>query len=181
MSKFYRGWVFFMENVVSYIAALLMLGATALAIIEIFRRYLLGTTYHWGQDAVTYFMVSAVFMFFVVTQVKRSHLAVTALAEWMTGKGYKAPLQLMRVINTSLSLGFCGALSWFGFPSVMRNLELGRLTQSMILPYWPFQAVLLLSFMLMVITLLFQLYQDIQMLRGKDVFPWADVDEGIEV
>ena len=116
MSKFYRGWVYFMEHVVSYIAAALMLGATGLAIIEIFRRYLLGTTFHWGQDAVTYFMVSAVFMFFVVTQVKRSHLAVTALAEWMTSKGYKAPLQLMRLINTSLALASVARSPGSAFP-----------------------------------------------------------------
>lgn len=181
MDRAYRIWVYVMEHIVSYIAATMMLGATALAIIEICRRYIFGVTFHWGQDAVTYFMVSAVFLFFVVTQVRRSHLAVSALAEWLNSKGYTVQLDVLRLINTSLGLGFCGALSWYGFPSVMRNLELGRLTQSMILPYWPFQSVLLGSFALMVITLLFQLYQDVQTLRGRNVFPWAEVEEGIEL
>lgn len=181
MNKTYRIWVFLMERVLSYVAAAMMLGATVLAIIEIFRRYLLGTTYHWGQDAVTYFMVSAVFLFFVVTQVRRSHLAVTVLAEWLSNKGYQVSLNVMRLVNTSLALGFCGALSMWGWPSVMRNLELGRMTQSMILPFWPFQAVLLLSFAMMAVTLLFQLYQDVQTLRGRDVFPWAEIDEGLEL
>ena len=181
MNKAYRIWVYTMEHIVSYIAAAMMLGATLLAIIEIFRRYVLGYTFHWGQDAVTYVMVSAVFLFFVVTQTRRSHLAVSALAEWLNSKGYAVQLNLIRLINTSLGLGFCGALTWYGFPSVLRNYELGRLTQSMILPYWPFQTVLLGSFALMVITLLFQLYQDVQTMRGRNVFPWAEIDEGIEL
>ena len=170
-----------MEHIVGHIASVLMLGATSLAIIEIFRRYVLDATYHWAQDAVTYFMVSAVFLFFVVTQVRRSHLAVTAVAEWLNNRGMTVPLKVMRLINTILSLGFCGALSWFGYPSVERNWELGRLTQSMLLPFWPFQMMLLLGLMMMVITLLFQLYQDINALRGKDVFPWAEVEEGLEL
>jgi len=181
MDKAYRIWVFLMERVLSYVAAAIMLGATCLAIVEIFRRYLLDSTWHWGQDGVTYFMVSAVFLFFVVTQVRRSHLAVSALAEWLSNKGYQVSLNIIRFVNTSLSLSFCGALVWFGWSPVMRNLELGRLTQSMILPFWPFQAVLLLSLALMVVTLLFQLYQDFHALRGRDVFPWAEIEEGIEL
>ena len=181
MDRAYRVWVFIMEHIVGHIASVLMLGATSLAIVEIFRRYVLDSTFHWAQDAVTYFMVSAVFLFFVVTQVRRSHLAVTAVAEWLNNKGMTVPLNFMRLVNTILSLGFCGALSWFGYPSVERNWELGRLTQSMLLPFWPFQLMLLLGLMLMVITLLFQLYQDINALRGKDVFPWAEVEEGLEL
>lgn len=181
MDKAYRTWVFIMERVVSYVAATVMLGATCLAILEIFRRYVLGQTFNWGQDGVTYFMVSAVFLYFTVTQVRRSHLAVTAVAEWLSSKGYTGVIQVLRLINTTLSLGFCGALTWYGLPSVMRNLELGRLTQSMVMPFWPFQMVLLISLALMVVTLLFQLYQDVQMLRGKNVFPWAEIEEGLEL
>ena len=181
MDRAYRVWVFIMEHIVGHIASVLMLGATSLAIIEIFRRYVLDSTFHWAQDAVTYFMVSAVFLFFVVTQVRRSHLAVTAVAEWLNSRGMTVTLQSIRLVNTILSLGFCGALSWFGAPSVERNWELGRLTQSMLLPFWPFQLMLLLSLMMMVVTLLFQLYQDVQSLRGKEVFPWAEVEEGLEL
>lgn len=181
MDRVYRTWVFVMEKIVSYVAAAVMLAATSLAILEIFRRYLLGETWHWGQDGVTYFMVSAVFLFFVVTQVRRSHLAVTALPEWLSSKGYTRILQIIRLVNTTLALAFCGALTWFGLPSVERNYELGRLTQSMLLPFWPFQLALLVSLALMVVTLLFQLYQDIQALRGRDVFPWAQVEEGLEL
>ena len=40
---------------------------------------------------------------------------------------------------------------------------------------------LVVAFALMALTTLFQLYQDIQAVRGKTVFPWAPVEEGIEV
>ncbi len=181
MDKAFRVWTWIMDQVVGYLAAALMLGATGLAIVEIVRRYLLDRTFHWGQDAVTYTMVSAVFLFFVVTQLRRSHLAVTALNEWLANRGHHRAIQVLRLVNTTLALGFAGALTWWGVPAVARNYELGRLTQSMILPFWPFQAALLLSLALLIVTLLFQLYQDIQSLRGKDVFPWADSEEGLEV
>jgi len=58
---------------------------------------------------------------------------------------------------------------------------MGRTTQSMILPLWPFQATLLVGFALMALVTLFHLYQDVQALRGRKVFPWAPVEEGLEV
>ena len=33
----------------------------------------------------------------------------------------------------------------------------------------------------MAVACLFHLYQDIQAVRGKDVFTWAPVEEGIEI
>ena len=56
-----------------------------------------------------------------------------------------------------------------------------RTTQSMILLIWPFQLVLIISFGLMALVCLFQLYQDVQALRGKQVFPWAPVEETLDI
>jgi TRAP-type mannitol/chloroaromatic compound transport system permease small subunit len=51
----------------------------------------------------------------------------------------------------------------------------------MLLLMWPFQFMLLLGFVLMALTTAFQLYQDIQAIRGKKVFPWAETEEGLEI
>jgi len=56
-----------------------------------------------------------------------------------------------------------------------------RTTQSMVILIWPFQLVLLVAFALMSLVCLFQLYQDIQALRGKEVFTWSPVEEGIDI
>ncbi|MNC99604.1 hypothetical protein D3C83_179450 [compost metagenome] len=63
----------------------------------------------------------------------------------------------------------------------MRAWMMGATTQSMLLVMWPFQAMLLLGFILMALAAAFQLYQDIQAIRGRKVFPWAETEEGLEI
>jgi TRAP-type mannitol/chloroaromatic compound transport system permease small subunit len=51
----------------------------------------------------------------------------------------------------------------------------------MVIVIWPFQAILVTAFALLALVCLFQLYQDIRALMGKEVFEWAPVEEGIEI
>ena len=61
---------------------------TGLAIMEVFRRYVFGVVYDWGQDAVTYGIVSAsVFLYFAVTQARRSHLRVSFVVDALEAAG----------------------------------------------------------------------------------------------
>ena len=94
---------------VGYGAAFAMFAATMLAIAEIVRRYVFGVVFHWGQDAVTYFIIGSVFLFFAVTQAKRSHLAVTALLDVFKRRGKMRVVQWVRVINSTAALAF---FSW---------------------------------------------------------------------
>ncbi|MCB1739509.1 MAG: TRAP transporter small permease [Gammaproteobacteria bacterium] len=177
----YRALRFFTDKIVGYFAAVVMLGATVLAIAEIIRRYLFGVVWVWGQDAVTYFIIGSIFLFFAVTQARRSHLAVTAVIDWLKAKGYRKTVLVIRTINSVLALSFFTAFAAWGWPAVERLYMMGRMTQSLVLPLWPFQAALLAGFALMAVISLFQLYQDIQALRGKTVFPWAETEEGLEI
>lgn len=181
LDRIYRGFRFFLDTVVGYGAALVMLGATCFAIAEIVRRYIFGIVFHWGQDAVTYLIASAVFLFFAVTQARRSHLAMTAGLEALRAKGFVRTVLVLRTIVTGVSLALFTAVAWWGVPAVERTMMTGRTTQSMILPLWPFQLALLVGFALMALATLFHLYQDIQALRGRKVFSWAPVEEGLEV
>ena len=45
---------------------------------------------------------------------------------------------------------------------------MGRMSQSMFLPLWPFQLLLLSAFALMALVTIFHLYQDIRELMGKE-------------
>ena len=74
MDKLYRGFRFLLDGVIAYGAMLAMFLGTWLAISEVARRYIFGVVFDWGQDAVTYGMVGSLFLYFAVTQAKRSHL-----------------------------------------------------------------------------------------------------------
>lgn len=181
LDPLYRGFRFLLESVIGNIAALTMLAATLLAIIEVFRRYVFGQGFHWGQDAVTYGMVASLFIYFGVAQVRRSHLAVSAGVDELRRRGYLKTVLTIRAMISALSMTLCGSMAWWGIPTVERSLALERATQSMVLKLWPFQLALIIGFTLMAIASLLHLYQDIQAVRGKEVFAWAPVEEGLDI
>tara|TARA_R110000787_G_scaffold137458_9_gene250344 strand:+ start:14470 stop:15027 length:558 start_codon:yes stop_codon:yes gene_type:complete len=181
LDRTYRVIRFILDRLIGNAAAIVLLGATLFAIVEIIRRYIFGSVFHWGQDVVTFLISGAVFMFFAVTQARRSHLAVTAAIELLREKGFLKTVLAIRTAVSAMSLTMFAAFTWWGIPTVERSMMMGRTTQSMMLLIWPFQALLLISFGIMALVTLFHLYQDIQALRNKTVFPWAPVEEGLEV
>jgi TRAP-type C4-dicarboxylate transport system permease small subunit len=181
LDKTYRALRFITDKIVGYLAATVMLAATGLALIEIVRRYILGVTWHWGQDAVTYFIVGSIFLFFAVTQARRSHLAMSAILDLLKAKGYMRSVLYIRMVVSVLSLAFYASFAWWGLPSVERVYALGRMTQSMLIVMWPFQAALFAGFALMAVITAFQLYQDVMAIFGRKVFPWAETEEGLEI
>ena len=181
IDRAYRALHFLLDKVVARIAAVILLCGTLLACTEIVRRYILGVVFDWGQDAVTYVSIAAVFIYFAVTQASRSHLAVLALLDLLRNRGYVRTVLAIRVVVSSISLTLFTALAWWGIPAVERAEKLGRTTQSMVIYIWPFQACLVIAFALMALVTLFHLYQDVQAVRGRTVFPWAPAEEGIEI
>lgn len=177
----YRALRFFTDEIVGYFAALVMLGATGLALLEIVRRYVIGVTFHWGQDAVTYFIVGSISLFFAVTQARRSHLAMSVLLDLLKAKGNLYAVMVIRAFVSLTSLVFYAAFAWWGWPSVERVWMMGTTTQSMLLVMWPFQLMLLIGFILMALTAAFQFYQDVQAIFGRKVFTWAETEEGLEI
>ncbi len=181
LDRAYRGYRFLLDNVIGYAAALIMLGAVTLAVVEIVRRYIFGLTYEWGQDAIVYCTVGSIYLYFAVTQGRRSHLAVTALLDVFKSKGMQKLVLILRAIVTAFGMTLYAGIVYWGWSSMERSHMRGVTTQSMLLEVWPFQLLLLFGFALMALTCLFQLYQDIQALRGRDVFTWAPAEEGLEV
>jgi len=181
LDKTYRALRFFTDKIVGYFAAIVMFGATALALLEILRRYLFGVTFQWGQDAVTYFIVGSIVLFFAVTQARRSHHAMSALLDLLKAKGMTRTVLIIRAFTSICSLLFYSAFAAWGWSNVERTYATGRMTQSLEIIMWPFQFMLQLGFALMAVVTLFQLYQDIQAILGRKVFPWAETEEGLEI
>ena len=181
VDKLYQIFRSLLDNVIGYISIIIMLAGTSLAISEVARRYVFVTVFDWGQDAVTYGMVGAIFLYFAVTQARRSHLRMSALMDALEKRGYEKFVLFIRALFSTLGFIVYCAIAYWGWSAMERSIELGRKTYSMVLLIWPFQAILVTSFILLALVCLFQLYQDIRGLMGKKVFEWAPVEEGIEI
>jgi TRAP-type C4-dicarboxylate transport system permease small subunit len=181
MATIYRVWLFFQEHVVGTFAAVTMLVMTVFAVTEMFGRYLAGHTFPWGQDAVTYLVITATFLYFGVSQAKRAHLAVTLLPDWLRAGGRVDLALAIRSIASLCVVLFAAAFIYWGLPAATRTWRVGVVTESLALPMWPFQFALLAGMAMMGVTALFQLYRDVMRLRGRDVFPWETDDDEFEL
>jgi TRAP-type C4-dicarboxylate transport system permease small subunit len=171
VEKAYALWRAFQDRILGRIAALLLIGCTLVALLEIFRRYVLGLSYEWQQDAVTFFILSAVYLYFSVSQRHDDHLAVTVVPEVLQTLGPRArrAAELIKLIAFVLSFLFLLAVVWWGIPEVVDAVRYETRTESLAFPMWPFLAVLLIGFAFMAVTLFFQIYRAIQGLRGRSV------------
>lgn len=181
MATIFRAWLLFQEHVIGTLAALTLLVVTVFAVSEMFGRYLLGHTFAWGQDAVTYLLITATFLYFGVSQAKRAHLAVTVLPDWLRAAGRVDLALVIRSIASLCVVLFAAAFVWWGLPAAERTWRVGVVTESLALPMWPFQHALIVGMGMMGITALFQLYRDVMRLFGRDVFPWETDDDELEL
>jgi TRAP-type C4-dicarboxylate transport system permease small subunit len=171
VDKAYEIWRAFQDGVLARVAALLLLGCTLLALLEIFRRYILGVSFEWQQDAVTFFILSGVYLYFSISQRHNEHLNVAILTESLDSLGPRArrASEIVKLIALVFSFLFLVAVVWWGVPEVRDSIEYEGRTESLAFPMWPFLTVLLLGFALMAVTMFFQIYIEIQKLRGRAV------------
>lgn len=178
MERAWGFWRFFMQNVLGLLGVITTLGGVGLAVLEVFRRYVLGTTFYWGVDAVTYFILSGIFLYFGVTQLKRSHLTVDLILEVLRRRGQDRIADIIKAVATSLTLMFTVGLLYFGLPALLRTRESGRNTMSLVFPLWWFQAALYVGLLCLGITLVFQVYNDIRRaVVGEELWEEVEVHE----
>ena len=171
MEKAYAAWRAFQDKVLARAAAVLLLGCTLLALLEVVRRYAFGYSFEWQQDAVTFFMLSGIYLYFSICQRKNSHLTVTLVPELMAVMGPRGrqAAEVLKLAALAFSAAFMAAVVWWGFPEVEDSMRYESRTESLAFPMWPFLAALLAGFAFMGVTMLFQLYFGIQRLRGRSV------------
>ena len=171
MEKAYAVWRAFQDRFLARAAALLLLGCTLLALLEIVRRYVFGVSFEWQQDAVTFFILSGVYLYFGIAQRHDEHLNVAVLPEVLAAIGPRArrAAEVIKVFAQVITCAFLIAVVWWGIPEVHDSLRYESRTDSLAFPMWPFLAVLLAGFALMAVTLFFQIHRGIQKLRGRAV------------
>jgi TRAP-type C4-dicarboxylate transport system permease small subunit len=179
VEKAYAIWRAFQDKFLAHAATLLMFGCTLLALLEVVRRYVFGFSYEWQQDAVTYFMLSGVFLYFGIAQRHGAHLNVELFVSVLGSLGPRArrAAEIVNLVALVMSVLFLAAVVWWGVPEVRDSLHYETRTESLGFPMWPFLATLLAGFALMGVTMVFQIYRGVQALRGLDVLvepPQAD-------
>jgi TRAP-type C4-dicarboxylate transport system permease small subunit len=169
LEKAYYAWRAFQDRFLAPAAALLFVGSTLLALLEVGRRYILGYSFEWQQDAVTFFILSGVFLYFSVSQRKDAHLTVTLVPELLVVAGRRRAAEVVKLVALTFACAFLFAVVWWGIPEVEDAIKYESRTESLAFPMWPFLAALLAGFAFMAITMLFQLWFGIQKLRGRPV------------
>jgi TRAP-type C4-dicarboxylate transport system permease small subunit len=172
VEKAYAIWRAFQDRYLERAAALLLVGCTLLALLEIFRRYVLGVSFEWQQDAVTFFTLSGVFLYFGIAQRHGAHLSVTVLPEVLEALGgprARRAAEFVRLIALVFSCVFLVAVAWWGIPEVRESAHYESRSESLAFPMWPFLAVLLVGFAFMAVSMFFQIYREVQKLRGRTV------------
>ncbi len=180
MERAYALWRAFQDRFLARAAALLLLGCTLLALLEVFRRYVLGASYEWQQDAVTFFVISAVFLYFGISQRRGAHLNVTAFLELVAAAGPRGrrAVEVIGLLANAFSLVFVVLLVWWGVPEVEDALRYESRTESLAFPMWPFLLAAAVGFAFMAISLFFDCYRQIQRLRGQDALADPAAEEG---
>ena len=171
VEKAYAAWRAFQDRFLAPAAAILFVGSTLLALLEVGRRYILGYSFEWQQDAVTFFILSGVFLYFSISQRRDAHLTVTLIPELFNvfGGRWRKAAEVVKLIALVFSCAFMATVVWWGLPEVEDSIKYESRTESLHFPMWPFLATLLFSFACMAITMLFQIYRAVQALRGRTV------------
>lgn len=171
IEKAYAAWRAFQDRILAPVAAVLFVGSTLLALLEVGRRYILGRSFEWQADAVTFFILSGVFLYFSISQRREAHLTVTLVPELFKvfGGRWRLAAEVVKLLALVFSCAFMAAVVWWGLPEVEDSIKYESRTESLAFPMWPFLAILLFSFASMGITMLFQIYREVQALRGRTV------------
>lgn len=171
METAYALWRAFQDRFLAPVAALIMLGCTLLALLEVVRRYAFGVSYQWQQDAVTYFILAAVFLYFGISQRHGAHLTVDVFVHALRTFGPRArrSAEVIEVLATLLAFFFMLAVVWWGAEEVLETQRYAPRTESLEFPMTPFLWSLLIGFAFMVVSLFFQSWRGIQRLRGRSV------------
>ena len=173
IEKAYASWRAFQDRVLAPVAAVLFVGSTLLALLEVGRRYVLGYSFEWQQDAVTFFILSGVFLYFSISQRREAHLTVTLIPELfhVFGGRWRLAAEVVKLIALVFSCAFMIAVVWWGIPEVEDSIRYEARTESLAFPMWPFLAVLLFSFACMGITMLFQIWRAVRLRKQKSIKP----------
>jgi TRAP-type C4-dicarboxylate transport system permease small subunit len=148
-----------------WVAAAMLLGLTLFALLEIVRRYVFGVVFEWGQDAIIVGMVSAVAFYFGVTQIRRSHLVMNAVVQFLHARRLYRTVAVLKIVVSAAIVLFCGSVGVTGWGTLSYAWNRDLTTYSLLIPLWPFYLILMFGFLLMAFVALLQVVEDVVALK----------------
>ena len=170
MNTLFKNWQSFQESYLQYFSAFLLVSLTLLAILEVIRRYGFGVSFEWQQDAVTYGILSGIFLFFGITQTRNAHLRVTVILMLIRDNfGTKGHLiaAFFAIFGQLIGVILCGYVILYSVDVVSLMISQDRKTESLVFPLWPFFVTFLTGISFLGISFFFQLWHEIQVMFGK--------------
>ena len=155
----------FVAKIATPIGVAFFLGGTGLAMLEVFRRYVVGVSFMWQQDIVVMMLLMGMTIFFTVAQWDRAHISVTAVAEFLARKPTPRKMraiEMMKAVGDIWTGVFVVLLLYWGIPLIFEYKDLGIRLQSQLTEYWPFFAVFVLALAPMALTDFLHAYQGIR-------------------
>jgi len=164
MKKFYQISdiiKFWIEKILGTMSALIMILVTLFALAEIFRRYILGVVFEWGQDAVIYATMCSVAFFICVTQIKRGHLVMSAVLQLLSAYKFFRLIGFAKIFVSTTTCIFCASLTYTSIFTIQYSIKISELSESLFFYMWPFHASLAIGLGLMSLVALLQIIEDI--------------------
>ena len=149
------------HSVLGWIASAMLLGLTLFALLEIIRRYVFGVVFEWGQDAIIVGMVAAVACYFGVTQIRRGHLVMSAMMQFLQSRGHYKTIGIAKIVVSAVILLFCGSVGVTGWSTLSYAWDRNLTTYSLLIPLWPFYLILMFGFLMMAFIAVLQMVEDI--------------------
>ena len=169
MNSLYNSWRSFQDNFLQYLSAILLVGLTLLALLEVVRRYVFGVSFEWQQDLVTFGILSGIFLFFGITQARKAHLRVSALVLLLRekcGRPGRLIASFAEIFGQLLAVWICTYMVWTSIDHLFYLIKEGRKTESLYFSMWPFFLTFLISIGFLGISFLFQLWNEVRLLIG---------------
>ncbi len=173
MKKFYKISElikFWIEKILGTMSALLMIFVTLFALAEIFRRYILGVVFEWGQDAVIYATMCSVAFFICVTQIKRGHLVMSAVLQLLSAYKFFKLIGFAKIFVSTTVCIFCASLTYTAISTIQYSIQISELSESLFFYMWPFHTCLAIGLGLMSLVALLQIIEDIHSYIKGDHF-----------
>jgi len=149
------------DTVFGWTASVMLLVLTLFTLLEIVRRYIFSVVFEWGQDAMIVGMISAVALYFGVTQIRRSHLVMNAVVQFLQSRGYYKTGGITKIVVSAIITLFCGSVGITGWSTLAYAWERNLNTYSLLIPLWPFYLILMLGLLLVAFIAFLQTIEDI--------------------
>jgi TRAP-type C4-dicarboxylate transport system permease small subunit len=132
---------------ISYACMVVMM---LLIISDPFMRYMVGMPFYWSNEVSTFLMVAMAYTGLAIVFVKGGHVRVTLIFDRLPQR----IRNVLWIIIASLAMFYIGILTYAVARLARVSFEVGRVTPTAELPYYPWQVLVVLGLIVFALVLL---------------------------